>query len=379
MRTHRRVFQGMGEVSQISQNAVYLYRIFARHFYIMEVEKMFEFHFSVAGKGKRAAALLAAVGIFFASLPAGAELAASEEKITINLASRILTFWRNGKKVTMYPIAVGAPTTQTPVGDFSVLDKEVDPVWVDPKDMKKKVESGEENPLGYRWMGIGDYYGIHGTNRPDSIGSYVSNGCIRLWEEDAEELYELTEIGTPVAIDYERVVIENLEDGRVAYYIYPDGYHRQSLDVAKVRSALAAFGVADFVSDAEIAEKIEASDGEPTFLPGTLRVEIDNLWISGRAMRRGDKIYLPVASASALTKLPVTSNWDEKTLATEKGTTKGEVFGGKWYFRLEDAPTLFGLSGAVDKDGVLRLYSAVKKAAQTAAQPMATPDLQVKG
>ena len=299
-----------------------------------------------------------ALGIFCASFPAGAEPA---EKITINLASRILTFWRDGRKVTMYPIAVGKPETQTPLGDFSVLDKEVDPVWVDPKDTKKKVESGEDNPLGYRWMGIGGYYGIHGTNRPDSIGGYVSNGCIRLWEENAEELYELTDIGTPVEIDYERVVIENLEDGRIAFYIYPDGYHRQQLDVAKVRAALAAFGVADFVSDAEIAEKIEASDGEPTFLPGTLRVEINNLWISGRAVRRGGKIYLPVASASALTKLPVASNWDAMTLATEKGTTKGEVIGGKWYFQLEDAPTLFGLSGAVEKDGVLRLHSTAQE------------------
>ena len=185
---------------------------------------------------KKIAGILAAVLLLGMSNFAWAETTqkTAEEKITINLASRILTFWRNGKKVTMYPVAVGKQETQTPTGEFSVLEMEVNPEWVDPKDTKKKVESGEDNPLGYRWMGIGGHYGIHGTNRPDSIGGYVSNGCIRLWEDNAEELYELTSIGTPVEIDYERVVIEHLPDGRVAFYIYPDGYNRQQLDAVNL-------------------------------------------------------------------------------------------------------------------------------------------------
>ena len=313
------------------------------------------------GTAKRMAALMAVLCLFGASQPVSAE---AGEKITINLASRILTFWRNGQKVSMYPIAVGKLETQTPLGEFCVLDKEVDPIWVDPKDEKKRVESGEDNPLGYRWMGIGGHYGIHGTNRPDSIGEYVSNGCIRLWEENAEELYEMTDIGTPVEIDYERLVIERLEDGRIAYYIYPDGYYRQYLDVARVKEGLAAFGVADFVTDADVAEKIAASDGEPTFLPDTLRIEINDLWVSGRALKQGRKIYIPVGPVSLLTKLPVTSNWDTMTLSTVNGAAQGEVFSGKWYFALDDAQKLFGLSGTVEKDSVLRLRSAAQASAQ---------------
>ncbi|MBO4853126.1 MAG: L,D-transpeptidase family protein [Schwartzia sp.] len=315
----------------------------------------------LGGTAKRMAALMAVLCLFGASQPVSAE---AGEKITINLASRILTFWRNGQKVSMYPIAVGKLETQTPLGEFCVLDKEVDPIWVDPKDEKKRVESGEDNPLGYRWMGIGGHYGIHGTNRPDSIGEYVSNGCIRLWEENAEELYEMTDIGTPVEIDYERLVIERLADGRIAYYIYPDGYYRQYLDVARVKEGLAAFGVADFVTDADVAEKIAASDGEPTFLPDTLRIEINDLWVSGRALKQGRKIYIPVGPVSLLTKLPVTSNWDTMTLSTVNGAAQGEVFSGKWYFALDDAQKLFGLSGTVEKDSVLRLRSAAQASAQ---------------
>ena len=309
---------------------------------------------------KKIAGILAAVLLLGMSNFAWAETTqkTAEEKITINLASRILTFWRNGKKVTMYPVAVGKQETQTPTGEFSVLEMEVNPEWVDPKDTKKKVESGEDNPLGYRWMGIGGHYGIHGTNRPDSIGGYVSNGCIRLWEDNAEELYELTSIGTPVEIDYERVVIEYLPDGRVAFYIYPDGYNLQQLDVASVKKALAAYGVADLLSDADIKEKIDASDGKPTFLPRAYRVEIEDLWVSGVAVKLENGIYIPVASISAVTKQPVVSDWDAKTLSTTKGKVPGEWMNNSWYIRLEDVPTLFELFGKVEPDGVLRLRKA---------------------
>ena len=309
---------------------------------------------------KKIVGILAAIAMLCVSNCVGVEAAqdTTEERITINLASRILTFWRNGKKVTMYPIAVGKQETQTPIGDFSVIEMEVNPEWVDPKDTKKKVESGEDNPLGYRWMGFYGRYGIHGTNNPESIGGYVSNGCIRLKEENAEELYEMTDIGTPVEIDYERVVIERIPDGRIAYYIYPDGYNRQYLDVTTVKKALAAFGVADLVSDADIREKIDASDGQPTFLSSAYRVEINNLWVSGMAVKLETGIYVPVASISAVTKQSVVSDWDARTLSTSTGTVPGEWLNNAWYIRLEDVPTLYGLSGTVEADGVLRLRKA---------------------
>lgn len=309
---------------------------------------------------KKIVGILAAIAMLCVSNCVGVEAAqdTTEERITINLASRILTFWRNGKKVTMYPIAVGKKETQTPIGDFSVIEMEVNPEWVDPKDTKKKVESGEDNPLGYRWMGFYGRYGIHGTNNPESIGGYVSNGCIRLKEENAEELYEMTDIGTPVEIDYERVVIERIPDGRIAYYIYPDGYNRQYLDVATVKKALAAFGVADIVSDADIREKIDASDGQPTFLSGAYRVEINNLWVSGMAVKLENGIYVPVASISAVTKQSVVSDWGARTLSTPTGTVPGEWLNNAWYIRLEDVPTLYGLFGTVEADGVLRLRKA---------------------
>lgn len=71
------------------------------------------------------------------------------KKITLNLASRLLTLYEGTEKVHIYPVAVGAPETPSPVGEFSISEKEVNPVWTDPK-TKTTVPSGPSNPLGYR-------------------------------------------------------------------------------------------------------------------------------------------------------------------------------------------------------------------------------------
>jgi lipoprotein-anchoring transpeptidase ErfK/SrfK len=54
--------------------------------------------------------------------------------------------------------------------------------------------------LGTRRLELGDGYGIHGTNEPESIGRSVSHGCVRLRNEDIEKLYDMVSVGTPVYI-----------------------------------------------------------------------------------------------------------------------------------------------------------------------------------
>ena len=149
---------------------------------------------------------------------------AANQRIDINLAAHSLSLFRDGKKIRLYPIGVGKPSTPTPTGYYKILTKEVNPTWVDPSDPEFAIPSGESNPLGYRWMQIYGNYGIHGTNKPESIGQYVSNGYIRMNEADVEALYDLVEPGTPVDITYNRVVVEKIEDNQIVYYIYPDGY-----------------------------------------------------------------------------------------------------------------------------------------------------------
>ncbi len=271
-----------------------------------------------------------------------------DEKITINLASRILTLYKNGKKVYMYHICAGTEKTPTPVGYYSIMDKEENPKWIDPKDPKKVIESGEDNPLGYRWMQFNGTYGIHGTNKPESIGTYASNGCVRLYEENAEQLFDAVDIGTPVEVGYDRLVIERLDDGMVVYYIYPDGYERQPLDTQSVRASLAGYGLSPFLSDDEIAEKIALSDGNPTYLGRVYRTEVDGKRVSANSVERDGVIYVMALPVSVVTKTKVTWDMVDGLAMTTRGTVPGYDFGGKLYVDSSDMATLFGLSARLD-------------------------------
>ena len=112
---------------------------------------------------------------------------ASRYNITVNVTARELTLFKEGKLFKTYPIAVGKPSTPTPKGNFTIINKAYNP----------------GGPFGSRWLGLsapnGDY-GIHGTNNPSSISKAVSNGCIRTYNSNIIELYNLAPIGTPVKI-----------------------------------------------------------------------------------------------------------------------------------------------------------------------------------
>ncbi|MCL6638444.1 MAG: L,D-transpeptidase family protein [Firmicutes bacterium] len=116
--------------------------------------------------------------------------------IQINLTNRRLTFFEGMRGSKTYPVGVGKPSTPTPTGSYKVVYKLMNPGGI----------------LGTRWIGLsipGGNYGIHGTNNPSSIGGYVSNGCIRMYNEDVEELFPLVAIGTPVEIFKERPAAED--------------------------------------------------------------------------------------------------------------------------------------------------------------------------
>lgn len=92
----------------------------------------------------------------------------------------------NERVLKTYPIATGRPKSPTPLGTFKIIEK---------------AQWGEG--FGTRWLGLNvpwGKYGIHGTNRPDSIGGNLSAGCIRMRNRDVEELYSLVGHNTRVII-----------------------------------------------------------------------------------------------------------------------------------------------------------------------------------
>jgi lipoprotein-anchoring transpeptidase ErfK/SrfK len=125
--------------------------------------------------------------------------------IIIDRGNFRLTLWKHRGKSQVYPIAVGTSSHPTPVGNFRVIQKQVNPTWFPPSSPWAAglgpVPPGPSNPLGTRWIGTSaPAIGMHGTPVPSSIGTRASHGCIRMYMRDVERLYSQVSIGTPVYI-----------------------------------------------------------------------------------------------------------------------------------------------------------------------------------
>lgn len=282
---------------------------------------------------------------------------AEERKIVINLAARSLALFEKDKKIRLYPIGPGKESTPTPVGYYSIRSKDINPTWIDPSDPEFSIPSGEANPLGYRWMEFQGNYGIHGTNKPDSIGHYVSNGCIRMHEQDVEALFDLVEVGTPVEITYNRVVVEKDDTGTVVYYIYPDGYERQDITVAEVSNWLAGYGVENFEPDASIERKIKESDGQPTFVAKAYPLMVNGQRVKGKAIAKDDITYLPAADIAQALKISLGWKPTEEILVSSFGEAVGIEKKGTLYCNADDVAALFKVDGGINKQGVYALKS----------------------
>ncbi|RKD33167.1 L,D-transpeptidase [Thermohalobacter berrensis] len=145
------------------------------------------------------------------------------KKIEINIPERKLTLYSNNKIVKNYPVAVGKSNSQTPVGNFSVINKVVNPYY-----KKANIPGGSErNPLGNRWIGFKPHYGIHGNSNPSSIGTFASAGCVRMYERDVKEIYNLVSLNTPVTVKYELFhILNDIEGKDPILVVYPDYYNK---------------------------------------------------------------------------------------------------------------------------------------------------------
>ena len=300
--------------------------------------------------------LIFAVSLFFINI---AE--AAERKIVINLPGRSLALYEGDKKIRLYPIAIGKPSTPTPIGYYKISSKDVNPTWTDPSNYKNTIPSGPSNPLGYRWMQIYGNYGIHGTNNPNSIGNYVSNGCIRMFEANVEELFDLVQVGTPVEITYNRVVVEKTPEDVVAFYVYPDNYNRQALTVDMIKNWLKGYGVEDFISDEDILAKIQASDGTPAFVAKSNPIVLNGEKLKEKAVQADGAMYLPLNTIAG--KLDEKYNWNSASsvISTSFAEAKGVVKNNHVYIDARDLDDLFRVKGELSKDNVFVIGNYTNK------------------
>ncbi|MFD3447213.1 L,D-transpeptidase [Microbacteriaceae bacterium 4G12] len=142
---------------------------------------------------------ICALLLCFIFTPKNALAQESDHLILINLSTNQLSFFEHGKYIRTFPIASGKKATPTPEGMFCVINK-----YKNKKYHIKNIEGGtSNNPLGTRWMGLNKAgYAIHGTNREGSIGSYASNGCIRMHDKHIQWLYDRVPLQTKVIITH---------------------------------------------------------------------------------------------------------------------------------------------------------------------------------
>jgi len=139
--------------------------------------------------------------------------------LVLDRRRRLLTVVEKGLPLRRFPVAVGMPGWETPVGTFRVLEKTINPIWEHPE-KGTHTASGPANPLGSRWIGFyqdcqgrrgwdGEQMldvkgcvvaGFHGTPNRWTVGQAVSHGCVRLYDEDVRELFDLVTVGTPVTV-----------------------------------------------------------------------------------------------------------------------------------------------------------------------------------
>jgi lipoprotein-anchoring transpeptidase ErfK/SrfK len=128
--------------------------------------------------------------------------------IVIHTHERRLYYYLPGGIALRYPVGVGRAGMQWS-GTAFVNGKYLNPAWAPPADIRREdpdlpavIPGGSpHNPMGVAALTLsGGEYAIHGTNRPGSIGGFVSHGCIRMYNEDITDLYSRVGYNTPVVV-----------------------------------------------------------------------------------------------------------------------------------------------------------------------------------
>ena len=170
----------------------------------------------------------------------------SEKGITINLSEFRGYFIKDNKLIT-FPVGLGRMDWKTPLG-ISTIDLKLEkPAWYPPQSVRDEYKNqgkflpaevlpGPDNPLGELAMRIsipGGYF-IHGTNRPDGVGMEISHGCIRLFPEDIDYIFQLTDIGTEVIILDQPIKIARIEND-IYLQVHPSYSNAYDYDLDTLR------------------------------------------------------------------------------------------------------------------------------------------------
>jgi L,D-transpeptidase ErfK/SrfK len=201
---------------------------------------------------------------------------AAKEGIVLNIPEmRLYSYSKlnadGTREVTTYPIGIGKEGWDTPYAKTRIIEKKKNPSWRPPKSIREEheakgdplplvVEAGPDNPLGHRAMRLGlPSYLIHGTNKPAGVGMRVSHGCIRLYPEDIESLFNQINLGTRVHIVNQPYKVGALKDDiylEAHPYLEEDAEIFQSNLTSVVRMIVNITNERDYEIDWDLAQQV---------------------------------------------------------------------------------------------------------------------------
>jgi L,D-transpeptidase ErfK/SrfK len=125
-------------------------------------------------------------------------------ELVIRLGDRQVYVYEGDTLKASFPIAIGRTGWETPVGVHEVIQMVEDPAWENPFTGEVIPGGDRNNPLGRHWIGFWsdgtNLIGFHGTPNEESVGNAASHGCVRMYNRDVRQLFEMVELGTRVTV-----------------------------------------------------------------------------------------------------------------------------------------------------------------------------------
>ncbi len=195
------------------------------------------------------------------------------ESLLINVPQRMLFQFRDGRAEGAYPVGLGRPTWQTPLGPFTVIEKEENPTWNVPLSIQAEMRREGKpvitmmppcpaNPLGHYFIRLSlPNIGIHGTNAPSSIYQFRTHGCIRLHPDDVCALFGRVSVGDAGRIVYEPTLMARVSDGRVFAELHRDIYRRAPAALSLLHDLAERAGLATAIDWDRVADVVRQREG----------------------------------------------------------------------------------------------------------------------
>ena len=196
-----------------------------------------------------------------------------ENGFVINLPELLLYHFTDGAYQRRYTLAIGKPSWPTPTGTYKIIDKRENPTWTVPPSIQaemenqglevvEKVPPGPKNPLGkYFMLTSAEGVGIHATNRPWSVGSFVSHGCMRMLPSEIAKLFPQVKVGMPVKIIYRPIKMAVTNEGRVYLEVHPNIYQWEFNPKEYVQDMAEYYQICDRIDWDKVPAILKAKEG----------------------------------------------------------------------------------------------------------------------